>query len=64
VSRGLLIASNPFDVKELVLLDILPLKGLVSADHHLRNSKIRWSDRGKRNRVMLGIWLNRTLIRY
>jgi hypothetical protein len=31
----ILFASIPFDVKGLVLLDILPFKGLASADHHL-----------------------------
>jgi len=49
---GVLIASIPFDVKELVLLDNLPGKGLASADHHLRNSKIRWPDQGKRNWIL------------
>jgi hypothetical protein len=34
VSR-ILFAAIPFDVNELVLLDILPFKGLASADHHL-----------------------------
>jgi hypothetical protein len=34
VSR-ILFALIPFDVKGLVLLDILPFKGLASADHHL-----------------------------
>jgi hypothetical protein len=45
VGRGILIASIPFDVKELVLLDILPRKRLAWAhhpdscvtDHHLKN---------------------------
>jgi hypothetical protein len=60
VSRGILIASIPFDVKELVLVDILPRKGLASADHHLRNIEIRWSDQGKRNWIVLDIGLNRT----
>jgi hypothetical protein len=33
-----LIASILFDVKELVLHDNLPRKGLASADHHLKTS--------------------------
>jgi hypothetical protein len=32
----LLIASIPFDVKELVLIDNLPHRGIASADHHLK----------------------------
>jgi hypothetical protein len=38
---GVLIASIPFDVKELVLLDILPRKGLALADHHLTKKQDR-----------------------
>jgi hypothetical protein len=58
VSRGILMASIPIDVKEMVLLDNLSRKGLASTDHHLRNIKIRWPDPGKRNQIMLVIVLN------